>query len=238
MTIAQPPGLRRGASGLAIAALTAAIAIHAAPARATVPAEQSLVVLTGPHIARTSPDASGHRIESVPAHRPLTRVRTILPVTGPARDGWIRVMLPGRPNGHQGWIRTGRTRRTSTPWHLRVDLSARRVTAYHHGHPQRRFRAIIGHPSTPTPRGRFFIEEALRLSATAAGGPFALATSARSNVLQEFDGGPGQIALHGTNHLTGKLGTDVSHGCVRLSDTAISWLAARVGRGVPVTITN
>jgi len=29
------------------------------------------------------------------------------------------------------------------------------------------------------------------------GGPFALALSARSNVLQEFDGGPGQIAIYG-----------------------------------------
>jgi lipoprotein-anchoring transpeptidase ErfK/SrfK len=29
-----------------------------------------------------------------------------------------------------------------------------------------------------------------------------------------------------------------SHGCVRLSEAAIRWLAARVGRGVPVTVTN
>jgi hypothetical protein len=29
------------------------------------------------------------------------------------------------------------------------------------------------------------------------GGPFALALSARSDVFQEFDGGPGQIAIDG-----------------------------------------
>ena len=38
----------------------------------------------------------------------------------------------------------------------------------------------------------------MSLDASAAGGPYALATSARSNVLQEFEGGPGQIALHGS----------------------------------------
>jgi lipoprotein-anchoring transpeptidase ErfK/SrfK len=69
-----------------------------------------------------------------------------------------------------------------------------------------------------------------------AGGPFALATSARSNVLQEFDGGPGQIALHGTNGLPGALGTAASHGCIRLSTGAITWLARRIGAGVPLTV--
>jgi lipoprotein-anchoring transpeptidase ErfK/SrfK len=56
-------------------------------------------------------------------------------------------------------------------------------------------------------------------------------------VLQEFDGGPGQIALHGLENVGGVPGTAVSHGCVRLDDLAIRWLVARVGPGVPVTIT-
>ena len=56
------------------------------------------------------------------------------------------------------------------------------------------------------------------------------------NVLQEFDGGPGQIALHGTDHLSGALGTAASHGCIRLAPRAIAWLASRIGAGVPVSI--
>ncbi len=71
-----------------------------------------------------------------------------------------------------------------------------------------------------------------------AGGPFALALSARSNVLQEFGGGSGQIALHGLAHLGGTPGTAVSHGCVRLDDPSIRWMAARIAPGVPVTITS
>ena len=93
----------------------------------------------------------------------------------------------------------------------------------------------MGKPSTPTPTGQFFIEEALDISYQ-VGGPFALATSARSNVLQEFEGGPGQIALHGTNGLSGALGSAASHGCVRLGTSAVTWLAHRIGSGVPLTI--
>ena len=68
------------------------------------------------------------------------------------------------------------------------------------------------------------------------GGPFALATSARSDVLQEFEGGPGQIAMHGRDNLGGTLGTAASHGCVRLGTASIDWLAERIGPGMPVTI--
>lgn len=55
-------------------------------------------------------------------------------------------------------------------------------------------------------------------------------------MLQEFDGGPGQIALHGLDNIGGDLGTAESHGCVRLADSAVTWLAARIQPGVPVTI--
>ena len=204
-------------------------------------ASQPLVALLRDHVARTGPSAHAGRVEAVAARRPLTRARTVLPVLGRAssRNGgsWLRVRLPGRPNSHKGWISTNRTRLTSTPWRILVKLSTRRVTVYHGGRARRHFRAVVGKPSTPTPRGAFFVEEALALSPSEAGGPFALATSARSNVFQEFEGGPGQIGIHGTDNLTGALGTAASHGCIRLGTRAITWLARRIGAGVPLTIT-
>ena len=122
-------------------------------------------------------------------------------------------------------------------WYISVDLSARRVSAFLDGRLQRRFRAIVGKPATPTPRGRFFVEETLALASSLAGGPFALATSGRSHVRQEFDGGPGQIALHGTGNLPGTLGTAASHGCIRLSTPSHHLAGATHRRGVPVTVT-
>jgi lipoprotein-anchoring transpeptidase ErfK/SrfK len=160
----------------------------------------------------------------------------VLPVL--ARHGqWLKVRLPGRPNGHTGWISRDGTARSATDWHIVVDLSRREVTVYRAGRPVRSFRAVVGKPSTPTPLGEFFVEESITLRATDVGAPFALALSARSNVLQEFDGGPGQIALHGLTNVGGVLGTAVSHGCVRLGNGAMRWLVVRIGPGVPVTIT-
>ena len=240
----RPPGSRRGVSALLVALFAAAAAgTLVAPAQAgaaRVAARQPLVVLLDDHVARTHPSPHAHRIESVAARRPLTRVRTVLPVIGHARapggQSWAHVRLPGRPSGHKGWIPTHKTRPAVTAWHISVKLSARRVTVHRFGRVKRRFRAVVGKPATPTPRGRFFVEEALTLSSQAPGGPFALATSARSNVLQEFEGGPGQIALHGMDNLSGALGTAVSHGCIRLSTRAITWLAKRIRGGVPLTV--
>jgi lipoprotein-anchoring transpeptidase ErfK/SrfK len=55
-------------------------------------------------------------------------------------------------------------------------------------------------------------------------------------VLQEFEGGPGQIGIHGRDGLGGTLGQAESHGCVRLDTPNIDWLTARIGPGTPVKI--
>ena len=209
-------------------------------ARTSVPRVQELVALSTPHAARRAPRRSSTRLLIVSAHRPLTNEQTVLPVTAHATsaDGarWLRVRLPGRPNGHTGWIERAKTVSRVTAWHLVVELSTRRVAVYRNGAIVRTFRAVIGKPATPTPTGAFFVEEAVQLSAGDVGAPFALALSARSNVLQEFEGGPGQVALHGLANVGGILGTAISHGCVRLDAKTMTWLVARIGPGVPVTI--
>lgn len=203
---------------------------------------QELALLLRPHVARSGPDEHSVALQRVSVWRPLTAERTALPVLGhwTGADGahWLHVLLPGRPNGHSGWIDKRATASTITIWRIRVETTNRRVTVYRKGHPVRTFRAVVGKPSTPTPHGEFFVEESLQLRPGDVGAPFALALSARSEVLQEFDGGPGQIALHGLTNVGGVLGTAVSHGCVRLGNDAMRWLATRISPGVPVTITN
>jgi lipoprotein-anchoring transpeptidase ErfK/SrfK len=108
---------------------------------------------------------------------------------------------------------------------------------YRYGRLVRSLGAIVGKPGTPTPHGHFFVEESIRMRPGAAGGPFALALSARSNVLQQFEGGPGQIAIHGIANLGGTLGTAASHGCVRVSNRSVTWLITRIPAGAPVAIT-
>jgi lipoprotein-anchoring transpeptidase ErfK/SrfK len=214
--------------------------VQAQPAQAHIGAAQQLAVLSTAHGVRQEPEAGAPQTGLLPARGPITGEPTTVPVigalTGPDRVRWLRVMLPGRPNGSTGWIAEQGTRETTTNWHLVVDLATRRVSAYSKGHLLRSFQAVVGKPSTPTPTGEFFVEETLQMPAGEVGGPFALALSARSNVLQEFEGGPGQIAIHGRDDLGGTLGAAESHGCIRLATAGIDWLATRIGPGTPVTI--
>jgi len=217
-----------------------ATAPHSGAAIAPVKPTQELVRVLRPHVARSAPNEHAAAIEVVRAQRPLTGERTTLPLvgraTGPSGAAWLHVALPGRPNGHTGWIKQQATLSVTTRWHIVVDWSARRVIIYRNGHVVRTYRAVVGKPSTPTPHGEFFVEEDVALRSGDVGAPYAIALSARSTVLQEFEGGPGQIALHGLANVGGVLGTAASHGCIRLDAAAMTWLVARIGPGVPVTI--
>lgn len=230
------------AAPVAACAACAAIAAGGATAHATpaaAPAQTRLAIVEQAHGAFTRPDYRSHRLTTVEPRRPITGGETVLPVLAEtvADDRrWLRVRLPGRPNGRSGWIVAHLTRYAQTPWRVQVATDRRRVTVLHAGRTARTFRAIVGTSWTPTPHGRFFVEESVRLNPSLVGAPYALALSARSDVLDQFAGGPGQIALHGLGNVGGVLGTAASHGCIRLNLAAISWLAARIGPGTPVTI--
>ncbi len=191
------------------------------------------------HNAAVRDAPAGRAVGRLGAARPLTGAPTVVPVLRAARvDGrtWLHVRLPSRPNGSTGWIAADGTLIATARWRLVVDRSRRRATVYRGGRPVRSFAVVVGAPSTPTPLGRFFVVERVRQARDSALGPWVLATSAYSNVLQEFDGGPGQIGLHGRTGLPAPLGSAASHGCVRFSDRAIAWLAWRARPGTPVVI--
>jgi lipoprotein-anchoring transpeptidase ErfK/SrfK len=237
-------GLKSLTGAFVVAALAAG-GLAAPPAsarkRPVVKPGQELAMLLKSHKVFSAPGRA-KLIRTVRWWRPITGGQTVLPVIGrtTTKGGarWLHVRLPGRPNGMKGWIAMRETVRARTSWRVVVRTSSRRVLVYRHGRLVRTFRAIVGKPSTPTPHGKFFVEESVRMLPGSAGGPFALALSARSKVLQNFGGGPGQIAIHGVANLGGRLGTAISHGCVRVSNRSIGWLVGRVAPGVPVTITS
>jgi lipoprotein-anchoring transpeptidase ErfK/SrfK len=228
--------------GIALPVAVVIAGTAAGTGHAAVPRTETLALLLRPAKVYYRPDVDAARPHQlVSPTRPYTHTRTLLPVLAQKRssDGrrWLFVLLPGRPNGHAGWIAVRGTRLTWTRWHLVIDTRARKVLVYRFGKRVAAFNAVVGNAGTPTPRGRFFIEETLALRPDVPGAPYALALSAHSTVYQEFAGGPGQVAIHSTFRIGGELGTAVSHGCIRLSAQALRWIASRIGTGVPVTIT-
>src|SRR5205814_2809893 len=116
-----------------------------------------------------------------------------------------------------------------------VDLARRRLTLLRRGKPVLRVRVAIGAPATPTPRGRFYVKEAL-LTASPGGpfGPGALGLSSFSPVLTGWvQGGP--IGIHGTDDPS-SIGRARSNGCIRVENRVAARLLRTVPLGTPVVV--
>jgi lipoprotein-anchoring transpeptidase ErfK/SrfK len=148
---------------------------------------------------------------------------------------WYLVQLPMRPNGVTGWVRASAVDVQTVTARVEVDLSARRVTLFKNGRRVLSATAAIGSQATPTPTGRYYVNQ--RLIPNDPGGPFgpgAVGISAFSDVLTGWaQGGP--IAIHGTN-APWSIGKPVSNGCIRLPNRTLRRVFAQAIAGTPVII--
>ena len=161
---------------------------------------------------------------------------TVLTVIDQPSADWIEVMLPVRPNGSTGFLRTGEVEIYAVGGKIFVDLSERTLT-YTLGDNEILTTTIaVGASSNPTPTGTFFVTDSVTLSnSNSPWGPHALGLSARSDTITEFNGGDGIIGIHGTNNPS-SIGTAASLGCVRLPNELITLLHRMVPIGTPVEI--
>jgi lipoprotein-anchoring transpeptidase ErfK/SrfK len=152
------------------------------------------------------------------------------------RPGWVNVYLPTRPNGSTAWIHDWLLTLARNPYRVRVSRRAHTLTVWKGTSVVIRERVAVGRRAAPTPAGIFYISELLQQpNPRGTYGPYAFGLSAHSKVLFSFGGGPGQIGLHGTNRPR-LLGSDASHGCVRVRNQAITRLARMLPLGTPVRI--
>jgi lipoprotein-anchoring transpeptidase ErfK/SrfK len=162
-----------------------------------------------------------------PGRRPFGKVgprqigETWLPVVD-RRGGWSKVLLPSRPNGATGWLRTGQVERRSTPYLIRVHLGSRRLELFHEGVSVGSWSVAVGRPETPTPTGRTFVLGSIT-DPQQAYSPVILPLGAHSDTLDTYGGGPGTVALH-TWPDDSVFGTAASHGCVRVPSDALARL--------------
>lgn len=152
------------------------------------------------------------------------------------QDGdWIEVQLPIRPNGSTGWVRASEVTLNSLTYALSASIDDRTLTLTKDGEDVKTFDVAIGTGDTPTPTGDFYLTELL-IPTNEGYGPYAFGLSAFSDVLNSFGGGPGQIGLHGTPDAD-SIGQAVSHGCIRLHNDDITYLAEILPLGTPISIT-
>jgi lipoprotein-anchoring transpeptidase ErfK/SrfK len=156
-------------------------------------------------------------------------------LTARCAPAWYRVQLPVKPNGTTGWVRASALELQTVRARVVVDLSQRRLTLYRSGRRAWSAAVAVGSPSTPTPTGRYYVNQRLvPYDRNGPYGPGAIGISAFSNVLTGWaQGGP--VAIHGTDE-PWSIGHPVSNGCIRLPNATLERLWPLAVAGTPVII--
>lgn len=151
---------------------------------------------------------------------------------------WLQVSLPVPPNGQTGWIRADQVIVKPNAYRVDIARGAHQLRVYRDDELQKTYPIAVGKSTTPTPGGTYFIKVLLKPpNPDGDYGPYAYGLSGYSAVLTTFNGGDGVIGMHGTNEPQ-VIGTDVSHGCIRLRNSDITDLVKRfdLTLGTPVRI--
>lgn len=182
--------------------------------------------------------AGAHGTEPFRTLEPTTILgtTTVLTVLEGPTGGWARVMLPGRPNGSEGWVRSDDMVAFVVQGRVVIDLSDRTLT-YEVGDSEVVATSVgVGSESHPTPTGTFYVTDSVTLAdPNSPWGPHALGLSARSDTITDYNGGDGIIGIHGTDSPR-SIGQAASLGCVRVPNDVITRLHELVGIGTPVEI--
>ena len=184
---------------------------------------------------RTAPRRGARRVARLTFFTEDRRPEVFLVLSSRRTAGatWLRIRVPGRPNGRTGWVRRsalGPLQVVRTQ--LVVDRARLRATLRRAGRTIWSAPVGVGAPGTPTPAGRFYIREVLRAPGGVYG-PWAFGTSAYS-ALSDWPGG-GVVGVHGTDQ-PGLLPGRVSHGCIRVRNADIRRLVRLMPIGTPVHV--
>jgi lipoprotein-anchoring transpeptidase ErfK/SrfK len=152
------------------------------------------------------------------------------------QDPWLQVLLPERPNGSTGWVRSADVRITQNRYRIKVELGTHRITVFDGDNVLLQEPVAVGAPATPTPLGTYYTRVLLQApDPNTVYGPFAYGLSGHSEVLTQFNGGDAEVGIHGNDDAS-VLGQSVTHGCVRMSNDSITKLSKLLPLGTPVQI--
>lgn len=222
----------------------ALISVGPAPADEVPAAEETDVELPAAAVAleprvtvRTGPDLATRTLERIDQIRYDYR-QTIFHVVERATDasagGWLRIQIPGRPNGRTGWVAAGELDilYSVASVAIEIDRSSRRLRAVRDGRTILASPVAVGTAGAPTPIGSFYLAASFRPSNDFLG-PFAFETSAYAAISDWPRGGI--VGLHGTSR-PGSIGRRASHGCLRVLNKTILKLRRLVPLGASLEI--
>ena len=147
---------------------------------------------------------------------------------------WLRVQLPVRPNEATGWVKASDVKVRSVDTHIVVQVAERKLSAFRGSELLMEAPVGVGKDKSPTPTGTFYVDFSVKNPGPGYG-KHMLSVAGFSNVLKNFGGGVGQIAIHGTTNLA-SVGAFSSNGCLRLTNEDVVRLASLVKAGTPVFI--
>jgi lipoprotein-anchoring transpeptidase ErfK/SrfK len=176
---------------------------------------------------------------------PTSAVSQVFLVKQQRADGWVQVLLPVRPNGSTGWIKASDLTITSNPFRIEVALGAHTITVKNANTVVYSGPVAVGATDpplpdvgkpTPTPTGEYYLRILLQApDPNTVYGPFAYGLSSHSDSLDEFAGSDAEIGIHGNNDAS-VLGTNATHGCIRMDNAAITTLSKQLPLGTPVEV--
>ncbi len=147
---------------------------------------------------------------------------------------WVKVVLPTRPQ-HEGWVRRSDVVVSRHRWHVDIDVSDNVLRVWEGDRLELETLIVDGRASTPTPLGRFYLNERVAQSPGTFYAPWILSTNAFSDTLERFSGEVPIFALHGGGY-ENTIGSSISNGCIRIPPDVVERMGEILPMGTPIDV--
>ncbi|WP_300007441.1 L,D-transpeptidase [Pseudonocardia sp.] len=135
---------------------------------------------------------------------------------------WVQVLLPSKPAGSTGWVRSADLTSAVTDYRIEVHLGSRTLELIRDERVVEQWPVAVGEAQTPTPAGRTFLLGAFS-DPDQDFSPVILPLGSHSPTLDNYGGGPGTVAIH-TWPDDDVFGSATSDGCIRVPADALEQL--------------
>lgn len=148
---------------------------------------------------------------------------------------WLLIRIGERPNHRSAWVPADTVRSIRAKTRIVISIANRKMFLIIGGKKAWAAPVVVGKASTPTPRGLFAVHDFYRVKDEMR--PWIIETTAHSEALRTFLGGPARVAIHGRRgQLRVPWGSAASNGCIRAPGWALHSIKKRAPVGTPIQV--